>query len=124
MRNTTIPLINYVMVTITASVLAYVTMKDTEQPADEMPTNNITSFSETVVEESDEEPDEEVEEPAEEEVKEPVEEEVKEPVAESDENKQPFTGGKHNKKKHKKTLRKKGDKLKKHNKTKSRLTKC
>lgn len=120
MRNTTIPLINYVMVTITASVLAYVTMKDTEQPADEMPTNNITSFSETVVEESDEEPDEEVEEP----IEEPAEEEVKEPIEESDENKQPFTGGKHNKKKHKKTLRKKGDKLKKHNKTKSRLTKC
>ena len=134
MYDTPIPIINYVMVGITASVLAYATAMDVKDNNENssalsnLPSNSDESISNS---ESEQEPEEEPEpepEPEQEEEQEPEEAEARvantadndEPVADA----RPVMGGKHNKKKHKKkTIRKKQktDK-KKHKKTRNNIS--
>ena len=108
MYDTPIPMINYVLVTITASVLAYATAMDIDEKADD-------GLEDAKEPETEPEEDEEAEEPVEEEEeaeaeKEEPAEEV--PMAEAQvvpqaqpEKGGPAVGGKHNARKIKKTKR-------------------
>ena len=116
MYDTPIPMINYVLVTITASVLAYATAMDIDEKADDgSATDNLPSLEDAKEPETEPEEDEEAEEPVEEEgeaeaEKEEPAEEV--PMAEAQvvpqaqpEKGGPAVGGKHNARKIKKTKR-------------------
>ena len=114
MYNAPIPMINYVFVTITASVLAYATAMDIDENAnDGLATDNLPSFGDSSVEEP-EPVEEQVEEPEPEaEAVEPTEEkEEPVPMAEAQvvpqaepEKSGPAFGGKRNARKIKKTKR-------------------
>ncbi len=109
MYNTPIPMINYVLVTITASVLAYATAMDIDETVnDESATNNLPSFGDAKEPEPEPEEEPEVEEEPEPET-EPAEEV---PTAEAQvvpqaqpEKGGPAVGGKRNARKIKKTKR-------------------
>ena len=111
MYNAPIPMINYVFVTITASVLAYATAMDIDENAnDGLATDNLPSFGDSSVKEPVEEQVEEAE--AEAEAAEPTEEKEEVPMAEAQvvpqaepEKSGPAFGGKRNARKIKKTKR-------------------
>ena len=103
MYDTPIPTINYVMVTITASVLAYATMMDNKNEKEDVsPTNDIPTLVEP-------EPETETETETE------TEPEPEKPIILS------AIGGKHTKK-NKNTKRKSSNKKKMNNKTRSKTS--
>jgi flagellar biosynthesis/type III secretory pathway M-ring protein FliF/YscJ len=102
MEITHIPAINYVFVSITAGVLAYVTAKSQEEPIDD----ELMTEEEAMEQEEEEAMEQEEEEPIEEEEEEPIEEEEEEPIEEEEEEPieqepKPIGGKKKNKRKHK-----------------------
>jgi len=94
MEITHIPAINYVFVSITAGVLAYVTAKSQEEPIDD----ELMTEEEAMEQEEEEAMEQEEEEPIEEEEEEPIEEEEEEPIEQEP---KPIGGKKKNKRKHK-----------------------
>jgi outer membrane biosynthesis protein TonB len=108
MYDTPIPMINYVFVTITASVLAYATAMDIDENTNEgSATDNLPLFGDSSVKEAEPEPEPEQVEESE---PEPEPEEV--PIAEAQlvpqtetEKSGPAFGGKRNARKIKKTKR-------------------
>lgn len=105
MYDAPIPMINYVLVTITASVLAYATAMDiTDASNTGSATDSLPSLSDSYAKEPEPEP---VEEPAAEEKEEPVpmaEAQVVPPNAEPEKSSSAF-GGKRHARKIKKTIR-------------------
>lgn len=137
MYDTPIPIINYVMVGITASVLAYATAMDVKDNNEnssalsDLPSNsddNMSNSQSKPQEEAEAESQKEAEAESQEESEaEPQEAEARiantadneEPVADA----KPVIGGKHNQKKHKKkTIRKKQTDNKKHKKTRNNIS--
>lgn len=110
MYDTPIPMINYVFVTITASVLAYATAMDIDENTNEgSATDNLPLFGDSSVKEAESEPElEQVEEPEPEPEPEPEEVPIAEaqlvPQAEPEKSGLAF-GGKRNVRKIKKTKR-------------------
>ena len=105
MYDTPIPMINYVFVTITASVLAYATAMDIDENTNEgSATDNLPLFGDSSVKEpeAEPEPEPEAEEPETEEV--PIAEAQLVPQAEPEKSGLAF-GGKPNARKIKKTKR-------------------
>jgi len=86
MEITHIPAINYVFVSITAGVLAYVTAKSQEEPIDD----ELMTEEEAMEQEEEEAMEQEEEQPIEQEEEQPIEQEPK-----------PIGGKKKNKRKHK-----------------------
>ena len=131
MYDTPIPIINYVMVGITASVLAYATAMDVKDNNEnssalsDLPSNSDDNMSNSEPEpepgsksnpEQEQEPESE---PQEAEARIANSTDNAEPVADA----KPVTGGKHNQKKHKKkTIRKKQTDNKKHKKTRNNIS--
>ncbi len=123
MYDTPIPMINYVFVTITASVLAYATAMDIDENTNEgSATDNLPLFGDSSVKEAEpepeaEEPETEAEEPEPEEV--PIAEAQLVPQAEPEKSGLAF-GGKRNARKIKKTKRNAHNNNKKHKQTRNK----
>jgi len=124
MYDTPIPMINYVFVTITASVLAYATAMDIDENTNEgSATDNLPLFGDSSVKEAEPEPEPEsepepaAEEPEPEEV--PIAEAQLVPQAEPEKSGLAF-GGKRNARKIKKTKRNAHNNNKKHKQTRNK----
>ena len=114
MYDTPIPMINYVFVTITASVLAYATAMDIDENSNEgSATDNLPLFGDSSVKEAEPE----AEEPEPEEV--PIAEAQLVPQAEPEKSGLAF-GGKPNARKIKKTKRNAHNNNKKHKQTRNK----
>jgi len=94
MEITHIPAINYVFVSITAGVLAYVTAKSQEEPIDD----ELMTEEEAMEQEEEEAMEQEEEEAMEQEEEQPIEQEEEQPIEQEP---KPIGGKKKNKRKHK-----------------------
>ena len=94
MEITHIPAINYVFVSITAGVLAYVTAKSQEEPIDD----ELMTEEEAMEQEEEEAMEQEEEQPIEQEEEQPIEQEEEQPIEQEP---KPIGGKKKNKRKHK-----------------------
>jgi len=102
MEITHIPAINYVFVSITAGVLAYVTAKSQEEPIDD----ELMTEEEAMEQEEEEAMEQEEEEAMEQEEEQPIEQEEEQPIEQEEEQPieqepKPIGGKKKNKRKHK-----------------------